>query len=95
LKLREKFGKYWIAGFIISTVVLATDGLFRLFEDYMSSLPGQDWRFGPIFFRMPEQAWWIIIAVIVAIVSVLFVPWLFGRLIEALHTEIILRKKPE
>jgi len=95
MKIRENFGKYWIAGLIFSIVSSLTSSLFRLFDDYMASLPGQDWWFGPIFFRIPEQAWWIIVTIIVAIVSILVVPWLYGRLIEALHTKIILRKNPE
>ena len=67
--------------------------LLRLFGDCVSSLPGQEWRYGPIFFRIPEQSWWIMIIVKITIAAFIAVPWLFGRLIEVLHIEIIVRKK--
>jgi len=95
MKIREKIGKYWLAGAIILAASSLTDGLLRLFMDYTSSLPAQEWRYGPIFLRIPEQSWWIIVIVIVAITSLIALPWLFGRLIEVLHTEFVVKKKPE
>jgi len=93
MRIREKFGKYWIAGFIFSIVASATDGLLRLYGDYMASLPAREWWFGPLHFRIPEQSWWIAIIVIVALVSFIFLPWFYGRLVEVLHNKFIIEKK--
>jgi len=84
-----------LAGFIFAVVSSLTDGLIRLYMDYLSSLPAQEWRFGQIFFRIPEQSWWIIVIVIVAIASFIVVPWLYGRLIEVLHDEFIEKRRPK
>jgi len=92
---REKFRRYWIAGFIFSAVASVTAGLINLVSSWFSSLPLQTiYKSDGLFeITIPQQSEWMVIIILFAVCVVIIVPWLYGRLIEFLHNEFIIKKK--
>jgi hypothetical protein len=90
---RKKFGRYWKVGFIFVVGTSAVNSLLTAYMNFISSLPTQEWRYGSIFFRSPAQLEWTVITIIVAIAFLIFVPWMYGRVIELFYKEFIMGKK--
>jgi len=80
VEIKKDFSKYWIAGLIFALIL----GAIQLLISYLDS-----------FIRSRFQPGWLwgLVMGIMGIIILIFVPWIYGRLIEWIYVDFILKEK--
>jgi hypothetical protein len=80
MEIGKNFGIYWLAGLIF----LGIAGIVQWLATYLNTAMNLSFQ--------PINVWSLIIGLIVILI-VIFVPWIYGHLIEWIYNELILKKR--
>lgn len=80
MEIKKDFSKYWIAGLIFALIL----GAIQLLISYLGSFIRSTFQ--------PGWMWGLVIG-IMGIIILIFVPWIYGRIIEWIYLNFILKEK--
>jgi di/tricarboxylate transporter len=94
---RKNFKRYWKAGFFFALVSSGVNFLLTIVSNYLGSLPVKELRIEALgsTITYPAQPEWMVIAIIIAVATVIVVPLIYGKLIEVFHKKFLIEKKTQ